>query len=72
MSNVRDDLKLARLSLGLSQHALAQAAGVSRDTVRRLESGGGVNPGTAKRIGDILGLTPLQVLGLPAPEGRAA
>lgn len=73
MTAAREDLRLARLDLGLSQTALAEAAGVSRETIRRLESGiGGVHPGTAKKIGDALGLTPLAVHGLQAHEEHAA
>lgn len=38
MSNVVDELKLARVSLGLTQSILAEKAGVSRMSIQKIES----------------------------------
>ncbi len=68
----REDLVHARLSHGFSQESLAAAAAVSRDTIRRAEAGESIGPNTARKIGEHIGMTPGQVLGLVAPEERAA
>jgi transcriptional regulator with XRE-family HTH domain len=71
MSLARTHLVLARLDCGLSQQAFAREAGVSRETVRRAEGGGQISAATAKKLGDVVGLSPLEVLGA-ATDGRRA
>jgi transcriptional regulator with XRE-family HTH domain len=50
-------MKNLRLNAGYSIRGLARAAGVSEQSIRRLERGKGVLPPTAKRIADTLGVT---------------
>jgi transcriptional regulator with XRE-family HTH domain len=70
------DLRSARINLGLSQRDLAAQAGVARETIRRLESReGGANPATLKRVADIFGIKPLDLVADPsitATNGDAA
>jgi transcriptional regulator with XRE-family HTH domain len=57
------DLRSARINLGLSQRDLAAQAGVARETIRRLESRPtGANPATLKRVADIFGIKPLDLV----------
>ena len=42
--------KMARVALGLGVHELAARAGVSHDTVYRLEKGGELQPRTTRAI----------------------
>lgn len=60
------DLRRERLSRNLSQVNLANEAGVTRDTVRRLESGEPVSTLTLVRVLRVLGL--LDALEAIAPE----
>ena len=57
-----DKLQAARWDAGLSQRELARRAGVSQTTVWLLERGGGVRPATLKRIADVLGVRPTELL----------
>ena len=60
----RRDIVLARVNRGWSRKQLAVAAGVSRGSVEALENGRNISPSTAKKIGDALDLSPLEILGM--------
>jgi transcriptional regulator with XRE-family HTH domain len=60
-----DAAKLRRLRQHalMTQIALCDASGVSRDTVSRLEKGkGGAHPETIKKLGRALGVDPRELL----------
>ncbi len=60
-------LREAREVALLSQRELAEKAGVSLDTVQRMETGeGGVYGRTVRKIATALGLDPHELLGEPA------
>jgi transcriptional regulator with XRE-family HTH domain len=54
-------IRTVRLLSGLSQTQLAQRAGITRETVSRVENGGEPQRRTARAIADALGLD-LEVL----------
>jgi len=47
---------LVRVDKGWSQRKLAEMAGVTHTTVWKIERGGGANPATLKKLGDVLGV----------------
>lgn len=49
------EIREARLSLGWTQHQLAQEAGVSRPTIARVEIGGNISTGTLEKVAKALG-----------------
>ncbi len=51
-----DKLKRLRIDQGLSQRQLAIKAGITNTSVWKIERGGGANPATLKKIGDVLGV----------------
>ena len=51
-----EKLKELRIDKGLSQNRLAQLAGISQTSIWKIERGGGANPATLKKIGDVLGV----------------
>jgi transcriptional regulator with XRE-family HTH domain len=52
-----------RINEGLSQRQLAARAGVTNTSVWKLESGkGGVRPQTLKKIADVLGVKPMDLM----------
>ena len=57
-----DKLKVLRIDQGLSQRALAQRAGLSQTSIWKIERGGGVNPATLKKLADVLGVRPTDLL----------
>jgi transcriptional regulator with XRE-family HTH domain len=60
-----DAAKLRRLRQRnlMTQTALVEASGVSRDTISRLEKGkGGAHPETLKKLGKALGVDPRDLL----------
>ena len=59
-------LQELRINQGLSQRRLAQLAGVSNTSVWKIEQGGGANPATLKKLADVLGIRPVDLL----KEGR--
>ena len=61
-----DKLRELRINEGLSQRRLADLAGVSNTSVWKIEQGGGANPATLKRLADVLGVRPVDLL----KEGR--
>ncbi len=66
-------IRKARLSLGLSQEALAEAADVSRDAVVRLERGDrGARVATALALARALKVPPAYLLGQDETDDRLA
>ena len=57
-----DRLQELRINQGLSQRRLANLAGVSNTSVWKIEQGGGVNPATLKKLADVLGVRPVDLL----------
>jgi len=45
-----------RVDKGWSQRKLAHMAGLTATTVWKIERGGGANPATLKKLGDVLGV----------------
>lgn len=56
---VRHNLKALRLERGLTQQAIADLAGVSKQTVSNIELGRGANSRTLERIAERLEVSPL-------------
>jgi transcriptional regulator with XRE-family HTH domain len=61
-----DKLRELRINQGLSQRRLADLAGVANTSVWKIEQGGGANPATLKKLADVLGVRPTDLL----KEGR--
>jgi transcriptional regulator with XRE-family HTH domain len=61
-----DKLRELRINQGLSQRRLANLAGVANTSVWKIEQGGGANPATLKKLADVLGVRPVDLL----REGR--
>jgi transcriptional regulator with XRE-family HTH domain len=61
-----DKLRELRINQGLSQRRLADLAGVANTSVWKIEQGGGANPATLKKLADVLGVRPIDLL----KEGR--
>jgi len=57
-----DKLQELRINRGLSQRRLADLAGVSNTSVWKIEQGGGANPATLKKLADVLGVRPVDLL----------
>jgi transcriptional regulator with XRE-family HTH domain len=57
-----DKLVELRINEGLSQRGLAERAGVSNQSVSKLEHGGNVRPATLKKVADVLGVKPLDLM----------
>ncbi len=57
-----DTLQELRINQGLSQRRLAELAGVSNTSVWKIEQGGGANPATLKKLADVLGVRPVDLL----------
>ncbi|PLS85970.1 MAG: transcriptional regulator [Actinobacteria bacterium] len=57
-----DKLKELRINQGLSQRALAHRAGLSQTSVWKIERGGGANPATLKKLADVLGVRPTDLV----------
>jgi transcriptional regulator with XRE-family HTH domain len=51
-----------RINKGLSQNRLAQLSGASQTAVWKIEQGGGANPATLKKLADVLGVKPVDLL----------
>ena len=57
-----DKLKELRINAGLSQRELATRAGLTPGAVWQVEQRGSGSPATLKKIGDILGVRPVDLL----------
>jgi transcriptional regulator with XRE-family HTH domain len=57
-----DTMRELRINQGLSQRGLAEKAGVSNTSVWKIERGGGANPATLKKLADVLGVRPTDLL----------
>ena len=57
-----EKLRELRINQGLSQRRLARLAGVANTSVWKIEQGGGANPATLKRIADVLGVKPYDLV----------
>jgi transcriptional regulator with XRE-family HTH domain len=57
-----DKLQELRINQGLSQRRLANLAGVSNTSVWKIERGGDANPATLKKLADVLGVRPVDLL----------
>jgi transcriptional regulator with XRE-family HTH domain len=57
-----DRLQELRINQGFSQRRLAELAGVSNTSVWKIEQGGGANPATLKKLADVLGVPPVELL----------
>lgn len=57
-----EKLQELRINQGLSQRRLADLAGVSNTSVWKIEQGGGANPATLKKLADVLGVRPTDLL----------
>lgn len=57
-----DKLQELRINQGLSQRRLAELAKVSNTSVWKIEQGGGANPATLKKLADVLGVQPVDLL----------
>ena len=57
-----EKLRELRINQGLSQRRLADLAGVANTSVWKIEQGGGANPATLKKLADVLGVLPVDLL----------
>ena len=57
-----DKLQELRINQGLSQRQLAEKAGLSPGAVWRLEGRGSGRPDTLKKLADVLGVRPVDLL----------
>jgi transcriptional regulator with XRE-family HTH domain len=64
-------LREERLRAALTQEELAEAAGVGRTTIARVENGDQASVATARKLARILGLTAAELMGLAPPPPRA-
>jgi transcriptional regulator with XRE-family HTH domain len=51
-----------RINHGLTQRQLARKARISNTTLSKIEHGGGAMPPTLKKIADVLGVKPVDLL----------
>lgn len=66
----RINLSEERLNRGYTIRGLARHLDIPEQSIRRLESGEAIRPGTAKKIADFVGCTVVELL--PDPEQGAA
>jgi transcriptional regulator with XRE-family HTH domain len=57
-----EKLRELRINQGLSQRRLADLAGLANTSVWKIEQGGGANPATLKKLADVLGVRPVDLL----------
>jgi len=62
-------LKAARLRKALTQEELAEASGIGRTTLARLETGAPAAPGSARKLARALGVEPDALMGPATPLG---
>ena len=58
-----DKLQELRINQGLSQRQLAERAGLSPGAVWNLERRASGSPATLKKVADVLGVKPVELLG---------
>ena len=63
-------LKAARLRKALTQEELAEASGIGRTTLARLETGAPAAPGSARKLARALGVEPDALMGPATPLGE--
>jgi transcriptional regulator with XRE-family HTH domain len=69
------ELRAVYRNAGFSRRAFARHLGVSDASLRRFEDGEGMSPANAKKLADYLGVTVVDLIGMPdddSPVGRAA
>lgn len=66
--------EMARYNAGLTQTDAAAKAGVSRNTIEKLERGFTVRPTApvAQKLAEVYGMTVAELLELPADDRKAA
>jgi transcriptional regulator with XRE-family HTH domain len=57
-----EKLRKLRVNQGLTQRQLARKAGISNTTLAKIERGGGAMPPTLKKLADVLGVKPVDLL----------
>jgi transcriptional regulator with XRE-family HTH domain len=57
-----EKLRELRVNQGLTQRQLARKAGISNTTLAKIERGGGAMPPTLKKLADVLGVKPVDLL----------
>jgi transcriptional regulator with XRE-family HTH domain len=57
-----DKLQELRINQWFSQRRLADLADVPNTSVWKIEQGGGANPATLKKLADVLGVRPVDLL----------
>jgi transcriptional regulator with XRE-family HTH domain len=62
-----EKLKELRINAGLSQRELAMRAGLTPGAVWQVEHRGSGSPATLKKIGDVLGVKPVELV---RPKGE--
>lgn len=70
-ANLARNLRTRRSAMGLSQRALAESAGISRETVIRVERGEGTTLRNLQALAKALGTTAAKLLA-PPPKARQA
>lgn len=55
-------LKAARLRKALTQFELAEASGINRTTLARIETGAAAAPATARKLAAALGVAPSELM----------
>jgi DNA-binding XRE family transcriptional regulator len=68
MINDDFDITAARMNAGYTIRGLAREIGIAEQSLRRLEGGEGVYPGTAKKVADYFGVQVTDIM----PVGQAA
>jgi len=57
-----EKLRELRVNQGLTQRQLARKAGISNTTLAKIERGSGAMPPTLKKLADVLGVKPVELL----------
>ena len=57
-----EKLRELRVNQRLTQRQLARKAGISNTTLAKIERGGGAMPPTLKKLADVLGVKPVDLL----------
>ena len=57
-----EKLRELRVNQGLTQRQLARKAGISNTTLAKIERGGAAMPPTLKKLADVLGIKPVDLM----------